>query len=187
MVVKSLNKERMKENMEIFDWELSEEDRVKISQIPQCKMISTYSLLSPQEVKSTSGKKGVKLSAVFFPGDAQRLQQGHGARHGCRDPLSPPLSRLHARKGVNGANDWTGGGGEAPVLPAVMRASWENVSCSTSSSSCGRRCWQTCSRRGSCAGGDLLLLPRVCSSEEKEEAAEVLCPFVLTSPPWLSP
>ncbi|RZR99455.1 hypothetical protein BHM03_00029026 [Ensete ventricosum] len=53
MVVKSLNKERMKENMEIFDWELSEEDRVKISQIPQCKMISTYSLLSPQESRDS--------------------------------------------------------------------------------------------------------------------------------------
>ncbi|CAL9779073.1 unnamed protein product [Musa acuminata subsp. burmannicoides] len=53
MVVKSLNKERMKENMGIFDWELSEEDHLKISQIPQCKRISTYSLLSPQESRNS--------------------------------------------------------------------------------------------------------------------------------------
>ncbi|WCJ37066.1 NAD(P)-linked oxidoreductase superfamily protein [Euphorbia peplus] len=35
VVVKSFNKERMKENLEIFDWELSEEDLQKINQIPQ--------------------------------------------------------------------------------------------------------------------------------------------------------
>ncbi|KAF2305717.1 hypothetical protein GH714_007755 [Hevea brasiliensis] len=35
VVVKSFNKERMKENLKIFDWELSEEDLQKINQIPQ--------------------------------------------------------------------------------------------------------------------------------------------------------
>ena len=37
VVVKSFNKERMKENIDIFDWDLSEEERHKISQLPQRK------------------------------------------------------------------------------------------------------------------------------------------------------
>ncbi|KAG6499593.1 deoxymugineic acid synthase 1-like [Zingiber officinale] len=37
MVVKSFNEKRMKENLEIFDWELTEEEKQKISQIPQRK------------------------------------------------------------------------------------------------------------------------------------------------------
>ncbi|WCJ33695.1 NAD(P)-linked oxidoreductase superfamily protein [Euphorbia peplus] len=35
IAVKSLNEERMKENLKIFDWELSDEDLDKIDQIPQ--------------------------------------------------------------------------------------------------------------------------------------------------------
>ncbi|KAK1416346.1 hypothetical protein QVD17_32136 [Tagetes erecta] len=38
-VVKSFNAERMKQNLEIFDWSLSEEELIKISQIPQQKHI----------------------------------------------------------------------------------------------------------------------------------------------------
>ncbi|XP_031287422.1 non-functional NADPH-dependent codeinone reductase 2-like [Pistacia vera] len=37
VVVKSFNKERMKENLEIFNWELSEEESKKISEIPQSR------------------------------------------------------------------------------------------------------------------------------------------------------
>ncbi|KAK3200065.1 hypothetical protein Dsin_023480 [Dipteronia sinensis] len=37
VVVKSYNKERMKENLEIFDWKLSTEDLHKIEQIPQVR------------------------------------------------------------------------------------------------------------------------------------------------------
>ncbi|XAR65010.1 Codeinone reductase (NADPH) [Bertholletia excelsa] len=37
MVVKSFNKERMKENLGIFDWELSDEDSKKIEGIPQSR------------------------------------------------------------------------------------------------------------------------------------------------------
>lgn len=37
MLAKSFNKERMKENLDIFDWELSLEESKKISQLPQCK------------------------------------------------------------------------------------------------------------------------------------------------------
>ncbi|KAH0691607.1 hypothetical protein KY289_018965 [Solanum tuberosum] len=37
VIVKSFNKERMKQNLEIFDWELSTEDNFKIQDIPQKK------------------------------------------------------------------------------------------------------------------------------------------------------
>ncbi|KAJ1438643.1 NADP-dependent oxidoreductase domain [Sesbania bispinosa] len=37
-IVRSFNKERMKLNLEIFDWELSKEESQKFSQIPQCRM-----------------------------------------------------------------------------------------------------------------------------------------------------
>nr|ACM44064.1 NADPH-dependent codeinone reductase-like protein [Papaver bracteatum] len=47
LVVKSFNEERMKENLKIFDWELSAEDMEKISEIPQCRTSSADFLLSP--------------------------------------------------------------------------------------------------------------------------------------------
>ncbi|RHN61406.1 putative methylecgonone reductase [Medicago truncatula] len=37
-IVKSFNKERMKLNTEIFDWELNQEEFDKINQIPQCRL-----------------------------------------------------------------------------------------------------------------------------------------------------
>ncbi|KAJ4835455.1 hypothetical protein Tsubulata_042732, partial [Turnera subulata] len=37
VIVKSFNKERMKQNLQIFDWELSNEDRQKIKNIPQSR------------------------------------------------------------------------------------------------------------------------------------------------------
>ncbi|PKU80821.1 non-functional NADPH-dependent codeinone reductase 2 [Dendrobium catenatum] len=37
IIVKTFNKERMKENLDIFDWKLSEEDLYKIEQLPQYK------------------------------------------------------------------------------------------------------------------------------------------------------
>jgi len=36
-IVKSFNKERMKINLEVFDWELSEVDLKKIKQVSQCR------------------------------------------------------------------------------------------------------------------------------------------------------
>lgn len=39
VLVKSFNKERMKENMEIFDWSLNEEEKKKISEIPQGRIV----------------------------------------------------------------------------------------------------------------------------------------------------
>jgi 3''-deamino-3''-oxonicotianamine reductase len=52
MVVKSLKRERLKENIEIFDWELSDGDRLKIGQIPQCKLITVQNLLCPEGISS---------------------------------------------------------------------------------------------------------------------------------------
>nr|CAB3484643.1 unnamed protein product [Digitaria exilis] len=53
MVVKSLNRERLKENIEIFDWELSDGDRLKIGrQIPQRKLITVQNLLCPEGISS---------------------------------------------------------------------------------------------------------------------------------------
>ena len=53
-IVKSYNKERLKQNLEIFDWELTEEDRLKISQIPQRKVVQTSSGLFSEEGEFTS-------------------------------------------------------------------------------------------------------------------------------------
>lgn len=48
MVVKSFNKERLKQNIEIFDWELTEEERIKISQIPQKKRVTVRDIISKE-------------------------------------------------------------------------------------------------------------------------------------------
>ncbi|KAL6650794.1 hypothetical protein ACP70R_009719 [Stipagrostis hirtigluma subsp. patula] len=45
-IVKSYNKDRLKQNLEIFDWELTDEDRIKISQIPQKKTVTAVRLFS---------------------------------------------------------------------------------------------------------------------------------------------
>lgn len=39
IAVKSFNTERMKQNLEIFDWSLTEEELSKINQIPQRKNV----------------------------------------------------------------------------------------------------------------------------------------------------
>jgi len=52
MVVKSLKRDRLKVNMEIFDWELINEDRRKISQISQHKRVTVLGILSPDGVSS---------------------------------------------------------------------------------------------------------------------------------------
>uniref|UniRef100_A0A0A9FSF7 Uncharacterized protein n=1 Tax=Arundo donax TaxID=35708 RepID=A0A0A9FSF7_ARUDO len=51
-MVKGLKRERLKENMEIFDWELSDDERFKISQIPQCKKVTVLGLVFPEGVSS---------------------------------------------------------------------------------------------------------------------------------------
>ncbi|KAF8703258.1 hypothetical protein HU200_032049 [Digitaria exilis] len=47
-IVKSYNKGRLKQNIDIFGWELTEEDRLKISQIPQRKFVTAIALFSPE-------------------------------------------------------------------------------------------------------------------------------------------
>ncbi|KAM0907141.1 hypothetical protein ACQ4PT_016309 [Festuca glaucescens] len=58
MVAKSMKRERLKENIEIFDWELTDEDRFKIARIPQHKKVTVLGILSPE------GVPGVDLSEV---------------------------------------------------------------------------------------------------------------------------
>ncbi|XP_010695885.2 non-functional NADPH-dependent codeinone reductase 2 [Beta vulgaris subsp. vulgaris] len=48
VVVKSFNEERMKENLMIFDWELTEEDHEKIRGIPQSRGVTGWPYLSKQ-------------------------------------------------------------------------------------------------------------------------------------------
>lgn len=49
-VAKSFNKERMKENLQIFDWCLTEEDSNKIDQLPQHKGTTFASILGPHDL-----------------------------------------------------------------------------------------------------------------------------------------
>ncbi|BFG16322.1 hypothetical protein CerSpe_025960 [Prunus speciosa] len=46
LAVKSYNKERLKQNLQVFDWELSEDDLNKINHIPQHKMMMREELVS---------------------------------------------------------------------------------------------------------------------------------------------
>ncbi|CAL8994152.1 unnamed protein product [Prunus brigantina] len=46
LAVKSYNKERLKQNLQVFDWELSEDDLKKINHIPQHKMMIREELVS---------------------------------------------------------------------------------------------------------------------------------------------
>ena len=50
VIVKSYNKERMKENLGIFDWSLTEEECNKIAQIPQRKGFYFGSIAEPHDV-----------------------------------------------------------------------------------------------------------------------------------------
>ncbi|XP_075518655.1 D-galacturonate reductase-like [Primulina tabacum] len=50
IVTKSFNKERMKENLDILDWSLSEEDIEKINQLPQRKGTTLASILGHHDI-----------------------------------------------------------------------------------------------------------------------------------------
>ncbi|KAF8714870.1 hypothetical protein HU200_027404 [Digitaria exilis] len=47
-IVKSYDKERLKQNLDIFGWQLTDEDRLKISQIPQRKFLTATALFSAE-------------------------------------------------------------------------------------------------------------------------------------------
>ncbi|OAY25389.1 D-galacturonate reductase [Manihot esculenta] len=49
LVAKSYNKERMKENLQIFDWSLTEEESNKISNLPQRKGVLVANILGPHD------------------------------------------------------------------------------------------------------------------------------------------
>lgn len=46
-VVKSFNKERMKQNLQVLDWELTPDDYIKINKIPQRRLLPKLKLISP--------------------------------------------------------------------------------------------------------------------------------------------
>jgi diketogulonate reductase-like aldo/keto reductase len=46
VIVKSFNKERMKQNLELFDWELNQEELDKINKIPQCRLYKAEMFVS---------------------------------------------------------------------------------------------------------------------------------------------
>jgi diketogulonate reductase-like aldo/keto reductase len=61
-IVKSFSKERLKQNLEIFDWELTEDELIKIDQIPQKKIV-----IAANGIFSTQGEfTSVDLSDIEF-------------------------------------------------------------------------------------------------------------------------
>lgn len=50
IVTKSFNKQRMRENLGIFDWSLTEEESNKINELPQRKGVTLASILGPHEL-----------------------------------------------------------------------------------------------------------------------------------------
>ena len=49
-VPKSFNKDRMKQNLEIFDWSLTEEELNKISKLPQRKGVAPSMIMEPNDL-----------------------------------------------------------------------------------------------------------------------------------------
>ncbi|PHT67764.1 hypothetical protein BC332_27731 [Capsicum chinense] len=47
VIVKSFNKDRMKENLQILDWELSNEEIARIQEIPQCRGYKAEEFVHP--------------------------------------------------------------------------------------------------------------------------------------------
>ncbi|XP_008220962.1 PREDICTED: D-galacturonate reductase-like [Prunus mume] len=50
MITKSNNKERMKQNVDIFDWSLTDEELEKISHFPQRKAVTFASIVGPHDL-----------------------------------------------------------------------------------------------------------------------------------------
>lgn len=50
IVTKSFNKERMRQNLDIFDFCLTEEELEKISHLPQRKGVTFASLIGPHDI-----------------------------------------------------------------------------------------------------------------------------------------
>lgn len=47
MIVRSFDRERMKENLRVLDWELRDEDVEKIKQIPQNRVVKGEIVVGP--------------------------------------------------------------------------------------------------------------------------------------------
>ncbi|XP_048427524.1 non-functional NADPH-dependent codeinone reductase 2-like [Pyrus x bretschneideri] len=63
LAVKSYNKERLKQNLQVFDWELSEDDLAKINKIPQKKM------LPREDLVATDGSSPYKSVEELWDGE----------------------------------------------------------------------------------------------------------------------
>ena len=49
-VPKSFNKDRMKQNLDIFDWSLTEEELNKISKLPQRRAVLPSMIMEPSDL-----------------------------------------------------------------------------------------------------------------------------------------
>jgi hypothetical protein len=65
IAVKSFNEARMKQNLQIFDWELSEEDLEKINSMPQVKVNTGKNLFLPMVLTSPSKNYGMERSDSY--------------------------------------------------------------------------------------------------------------------------
>lgn len=50
LLTKSFNADRMRENLDIFDWSLTKEELENISQLPQCKGLLLSKLMEPHDL-----------------------------------------------------------------------------------------------------------------------------------------
>ncbi|XP_078166338.1 non-functional NADPH-dependent codeinone reductase 2-like [Carex rostrata] len=64
MVVKSFNKERLQQNLEIFDWELAEEERQTISKIPQKNRVSVDFMLAKEGSLNSIDISDIEINEV---------------------------------------------------------------------------------------------------------------------------
>lgn len=51
MIVKSFNRERMRENLQVFDWKLRDEDGEKIKDIPQNRVVKGVEFVGYKSVE----------------------------------------------------------------------------------------------------------------------------------------
>ncbi|XP_078165521.1 NADPH-dependent codeinone reductase 1-4-like [Carex rostrata] len=64
MAVKSFNKERLQQNLEIFDWEFTEEERLKISTIPQKNKGGIELILTKEESLNSINISNLEIHEV---------------------------------------------------------------------------------------------------------------------------
>ncbi|EMS45203.1 NAD(P)H-dependent 6'-deoxychalcone synthase [Triticum urartu] len=93
MVAKSMKKERLQENLGIFDWELTDEDRFKITRIRQYKKVTVLAILCPE------GVPGVDMSEVDVVETVSRRHSDTAAMYATERPLGEALAEA-VRRGL---------------------------------------------------------------------------------------